>query len=84
MLGKLWFRWMGPYWIVNYNKGTYQLRTLAGEVMPKWVNGFRLKPYEGPTLTNPFLLEESNDQANPTIDNTMGSRSTRPITVDRP
>ena len=45
MLGKLWFRWTGPYWIVNNHDGTYHIGTLGSEVIPKWVNGVRLKPY---------------------------------------
>ena len=34
--------------------GTFQLATLAGEVLQHKVNGFRLKPYLGPTPPNPF------------------------------
>ena len=30
----------------EYN-GSYQLGTLAGELLRKWVNGFRLKQYKG-------------------------------------
>ena len=39
MPGKLWFRCTGPYWIVNSNKGMYEINTLAGEVLPmgEWV-----------------------------------------------
>jgi hypothetical protein len=33
MLGKLGLRWMGPYWILNEENGTYQLGTLSGEVV---------------------------------------------------
>ena len=40
MLGKLWFQWTGPYWITREFNGSYQLGTLAGEVVEKWVNGF--------------------------------------------
>ena len=50
---KLIFRWTGPYWIVD-NNYTYQVGTLVGEILPKWVNGFRLKPYKGPMPRNPF------------------------------
>ena len=32
----------------------YQLGTLAGEVIGKWANGFRLKPYKGHMPANPF------------------------------
>ena len=54
MPGNLCFRWIGPFWIVNAYNGTYQVGTLAGEVLPKWVNDCRLKPYQGSTLANPF------------------------------
>ena len=59
MLGKLRFRWTGPFWITREFKGSYQLGTLARELLEKWVNKFRLKPYEGLMLVNPFKeLEE--------------------------
>ena len=54
MPGKLRYRWIGPVWIVNSKNGTYQLGTLSGEILPKWVNGFRLKPYHGEMPENPF------------------------------
>ena len=54
MPGKLRFRWTGPYWIVATEKGTFTLGTLAGETLPQKVNGYRLKPYTGPTPPNPF------------------------------
>ena len=54
MPGKLRFRWTGPYWLTREYNGSYQLGTLAGEVLGKWVNGFRLKPYRGPMPKNPF------------------------------
>ena len=57
MPGKLRFRWIGPVSIVNSKNGTYQVGTLSGEILPKWVNGFRLKPYHGPMPENPFKLE---------------------------
>ena len=37
--------------------GTYQVGTLSGEILPKWVNGFRLKQYHGPMPENPFKVE---------------------------
>ena len=40
MPGKLRFRWTGPFWIVNTYNGTYEVGTLAGEILPKWVNRF--------------------------------------------
>ena len=54
MPGKLQFRWTGPYWIVGAENDTFQLGTLAGELVRQKVNGFRLKPYLGPTLANLF------------------------------
>jgi hypothetical protein len=55
---KLQLRWTGPYWIINEDGGMYQLDTLSGEVLPKWANGFRLKPYYGKMPPNPFLPKE--------------------------
>ena len=60
MLGKLRFCWTGPYWIVGTENGTFQLGILAGEVLRKKVNGFRLKPYLGPTPPNLFQDEQNN------------------------
>jgi hypothetical protein len=54
MPGKLRLRWTGPYWIVKADNGTYQLGTLSGDVLPQWVNGFRLNPYYGKMPANPF------------------------------
>ena len=54
MPGKLRFRWTGPFWIVDEFNGTFQLGTLAGEVVQSWANGFRLRPYRGSTPPNPF------------------------------
>ena len=54
MPGKLTFRWIGSFWIVNTYNGMYQVGTLAGEILRKWVNAFRLRPYQGPTPNNPF------------------------------
>ena len=50
---KLRFRWTGPFWITKEYNGSYQLGTLAGEVIGKWANGFRLKPYKGCMSANP-------------------------------
>ena len=55
MPGKLRFRWTGPYWIIVAEKGTFTLGTLAGEILPQKVNGFRLKAYAGATPPNPFI-----------------------------
>ena len=57
MPGKLRFRWTGPYWIIDSKNGTYQVGTLAGEKVSKWINGFRLKPYQGEMPENPFRTE---------------------------
>ena len=54
MLGKLRFHWMGLYWIVGVENGTFELGALIGEVLRQKVNGFRLKPYWGPTPLNLF------------------------------
>ena len=54
MPGKQRFWWTGPFWITREFKVSYQLGTLAREVLKKWVNGFRLKPYKGMMLVNPF------------------------------
>ena len=40
MSGKLRFRWTGPFWITREFNGSYQLGTLAGEILHKWVNGY--------------------------------------------
>ena len=57
MMGKLRFRWTGPFWITKEYNGSYQLGSLSGEVIGKWANGFRLKPYKGHMPTNPFKQE---------------------------
>ena len=59
MPGKLRFRWTGPFWITKEYNGSYQLGTLAGELLSKWVNGFRLKPYKGQMPENPFKEDEN-------------------------
>ena len=64
MPGKLRFRWTGPYWIVEAENGTFTLGTLAGEILRQKVNGFRLKPYFGPTPPNPFrAVQEAAEKA---------------------
>ena len=60
MLGKLRFRWTGSYWIIGAKNGTLELGTLAREVLRQKVNGFRLKPYLGPTPPNPFCADKYN------------------------
>ena len=48
------FRWIGAYWIVNAENDTFELGTLAGEILWQKVNGFRLKPYSRPKPLNQF------------------------------
>ena len=63
MHGKPRFRWTGPYWIVAVENGTFTLNTLAGEILPQKINGFRLKPYVGATPPNRF--EKTTDHTPP-------------------
>ena len=63
MPGKLRFQWTGPFWITREFKGSIQLGTLAKELLGKWVNRFRLKPYKGLMPTNPFKEPEQQDWA---------------------
>ena len=58
MLGKLRFRWTGPFWITKEYNGSYKIGTLAGEILGKWVNGFLLKLYKGRMPKNPFQEDE--------------------------
>ena len=63
--GKLRFRWTGPFWITREFNGSYQLGTLAEDVLRKWVNRFRFKPYKGPMPENPF--ERGTDTESDTV-----------------
>ena len=74
MPGKLRFRWTGPYWITREFNGSYQLGTLAGEVLGKWVNGFRLKPYKGPMPRNPFEQGKADAEPDTGIPETTATR----------
>ena len=56
---------MGPYWIVGAEKGTFQLGTLAGEILRQKVNGFMLKPYLGPTPPNSFHVVDDAAEGSP-------------------
>ena len=58
MPGNLWFRWTGPFWIIDMYNNTFQLGTLAGEAVKNWVNGFRLTLYHGPTPPHPFVEQQ--------------------------
>ena len=62
MPGKLRFQWTRPFWITKEYNSSYQLGTLVGELLGKWVNGFRLKPYKGKMPENSFQ-EDENPQA---------------------
>ena len=76
--GKCWGSYIGPYWITDAIKGTYQLGTLASEVLPKWVNGFQLKPYARPTPPNPFTEAKNNDEnvgGEESIEPSLGART---------
>ena len=59
ILGKLRFRQTEPYWIMREFKGSYQLGIVAEEVVEKWVNNFRLKPYYEPMPQNPFKQRDA-------------------------
>ena len=61
MPSKLRFWWTGPFWIIDEFNGTFQLGTLAGETVKRWVNGFRLRPYQGSTPPNPFAKTHGTD-----------------------
>ena len=49
---------------MEYPEGTMLARkcTLAGEIIGKWVKGFRFKPYKGPMPTNPFKISEQDGE----------------------
>ena len=59
LLRKLRFWWTGPFWVTREFNGSYQLGTLAEELLSKWVNGFRLKPYKGQMSENLFKDKEN-------------------------
>ena len=60
----------------EYNE-SYQLGTLAGVFLSKCVKGFRLKPYKGQMLENPFK-EDENPQ---NIENRSEAKTT-PMATD--
>ena len=60
MPGKLRFQWTGPFWVTREFNGSYQLGTLAGELLSKWVNDFRLNPYKGRMPKTPFKEPENS------------------------
>ena len=64
MPGKLRFHWTCPYWIEGAENGTFSLGTLARDILRQKVNGFRLKPYFGPTPPNPFhAIQEAAEKS---------------------
>ena len=62
MLGKVRFRWTGLFWIIDEFNDTFQLGTLAREIVKSWMNGFRLQPYQGNTRANPFTESHGTDE----------------------
>ena len=45
--GKLQMHWLGPYFVIEIrDSGAVRLAQLDGTVLPGWVNGARLKPYQ--------------------------------------
>jgi hypothetical protein len=82
MPGKLRFRWTGPYWLTREYNGSYQLGTLAGEVLGKWVNGFRLKPYRGPMPSNPFIQHTETTSGTGTVTASIEGNGTTQVTGD--
>ena len=60
MPGKLRFGWIDPFCVTKEFNGSYQLGILARELLSKWVNGFRLKPYKGRMPENPFIKSENH------------------------
>ena len=79
MQGKLRFRWTGPFWITKEYNGSYQLGTLAGELLGKWVNGFRLKPYKGQMSENPFQEYENPQGSENRSEGGRTSEVTKPV-----
>ena len=79
MQGKLRFRWTGPFWITKEYNGSYQLGTLAGELLGKWVNGFRLKPYKGQMSENPFQEYENPQGSENRSEGGRTSEVTEPV-----
>ena len=62
MLGKLRFRWTGPYWIVAAEKRTFTFGTLAGEILPQKVNNpFEKRTDPTPPIAGPLCGESSSD-----------------------
>ena len=69
MLGKLRFRWTGLFWIIDEFNDTFELGTLADDIVRSWVTGFRLKSYHRTSPPNPFA-KSRHDTDQPTADAT--------------
>ena len=68
MSGKLRFRWTGPFFIIDEFNNTFQLGTLAGDIVRSWVNGFRLKPYHDKIPPNTFVKQQHGTKQLPASD----------------
>ena len=79
MSGKLRFQWTRPFWITKEYNGSYQLGKLAGEILGKWVNGFRLKPYKGRMPTISFLEDEDPQDPENRPEDDQVPRDTNPV-----
>jgi hypothetical protein len=85
MPGKLRFRWTGPFWITKEYNGSYQLGTLSGDVIGKWANGFRLKPYKGNMPANPFKRNpeiRQEEEPTPILTRTIPENRHEPTRTD--
>ena len=67
MLSKSRFRWTGLFWFIDEFNDTFELGTLAEDIIRSWVNGFRLKPYHCTIPPNPFAKKHHNTDQ-PTTD----------------
>ena len=76
---KLQFRWTGPFWITKDYNGSYKLGTLARELLSKWVNGFRPKPYKGQMPENPFKEDESPENTKNWTEGRVAPETTDPV-----
>ena len=62
----------------EYNE-SYQLGTLAGVFLSKCVKGFRLKPYKGQMLENPFKEDENPQNMENRSEVGTTSKATDPV-----
>ena len=84
MPGKLRFGWIDPFCVTKEFNGSYQLGTLSGELLIKWVNGFWLKPYKGRMPENPFIKLENpwNTESRTKIRDTSAKTKEEPEATD--